>query len=67
MDGLEIILCEQMERAEHLVVLEVEGARSLEVPLEGGDAWGLYDKLLRCSHLSELLVVLRRRESRGPP
>lgn len=62
-----IILCEQMERAKHLVVLEVEGTRGLEVPLEGGDARGLYDELLRRSHLSELLVVLRRREPRGPP
>lgn len=54
-----IILGEQMERAEELVVLEIERAGGLEVPLEGGDVRGLDDELLGRPYLAELLVVVR--------
>lgn len=67
-NGLEIILGEQMERAEHLVVLEVERPCGLEIALEGNRAWGFDDKLLGCSHLTvELLLVLSSRDPRGSP
>jgi len=66
-DGLEIVLCEQMERAEEFVVLEVEGAGGLEVSLEGGDVGRLYDELLGGADLSELLVALGGRDPRRPP
>ena len=62
-----IVLREQMERAEELVVLEVEGAGGLKVALEGGDVRRLYDKLLGGAHLSELLVALCSRDPRRPP
>lgn len=68
MNGLEIILSEQMKRAEHLVVFEVEGSCSFEIALEGNRARGFYDKLLWCSDLTvELLLVLGSRDPRGSP
>lgn len=67
MDGLQIILGEQMERAEELVVFKIERPRGLEVALEGGHGRSLDDELFRCSHLAELLLVLRCRKPRSPP
>lgn len=61
-----IVLGEQMERAEDLVVFEIERPRSLKVPLEGSDIWGFYDKLLWGSQLAELLLM-RRRDSGCSP
>lgn len=67
-NGLEIILSEQMEGAEHLVVFEVERPCGFEVSLEGNGAWRFDDKLLWCSHLTvELLLVLGSRDTRGSP
>lgn len=66
-DGLEIILSEQVEGAEDLVVLQIERPRSLKVPLEGGDVGGLYDELFRCSHWTELFVTLGCRGPRRSP
>ena len=62
-----IILGEEVEGAEHLVVLEIEGAGSLEIALEGGDGDGLYDELLGGARLTELLVVVRGRDPGRPP
>jgi hypothetical protein len=64
---LKIILSEQVERAEDLVVLDVERPRGLEVALERNNARGLYDELLGRPYLAELLVVLRSREPGRPP
>jgi hypothetical protein len=62
-----IILSEQMERAEHLVVLDVERTRGLEVALECKHRRRLDVELLRGAHLAELLVVLLGRDARRPP
>jgi hypothetical protein len=62
-----IILSEQVERAEHLVVLYVERACGLEVALECEHRRGLDVELLRGAHLAELLVVLLGRDPRRPP
>lgn len=67
MDRLKIIFREQMERAKELVVLEIERPGSLEVATEREHGWRLYDELLRCACLTELLVVLRCREPGRPP
>lgn len=68
MDGLKIILSEQVEGAEELVVFQVEGPGSLEVALESNRGRGLYDELLWCSDLTvELLLVLGGRDARGSP
>lgn len=67
MDGLQIILREQMERAEHLVVLDVERPRGLEVALEGNHVGRLDVELLRGAHLAELLMALLGRDPRRPP
>jgi hypothetical protein len=65
--GTYIILGEQVERAEELVVLEVEGPCGLEVATEGEQGRRLYNKLLWGAYLAELLVVLRGRDPGGPP
>ena len=56
-----------MEGAEHLVVLDVEGAGSLEVALEGEHGRGLDVELLWGADLAELLVVLLGRDPGRPP
>jgi hypothetical protein len=66
-NGLEIILGEQMERAEHLVVLEVERPCGFEIALEGNRAWGFDDELLGCSHLTVELLLVLSRDPRGSP
>lgn len=66
MYGLEIVLGEQVERAEELVVLEIERPGGLEVAAEGEQGWRLYDKLFWGPYLAELLVVLRRRDPGCP-
>ena len=62
-----IILSEQVERAEHLVVLDVERPRSLEVTLEGEHRGRLDVELLGRAHLAELLLVLLGRDPGRPP
>ena len=63
-----IILSEQVEGAEHLVILNVEGAGGLEVTLEGDGRWGLDVELLWRAHLlSDLPVVLLSRDPGRPP
>lgn len=62
-----IILGKQVERAEHLVVLDVEGPCSLKVALEGKHRGRLDVELLRRAHLAELLLVLLRRDPGRPP
>lgn len=62
-----IILREQVEWAEHLVVLNVKGPRGLEVTLEGDHGWRLDVELLGGADLAELLVVLLRRDPGRPP
>lgn len=62
-----IILSEQVERAKHLVVFDVEGPCGLEVALEGNHGGGLDVELLGGADLAELLVVLLRRDSGRPP
>ena len=62
-----IILSEQMERAEHLVVLDVERPRGLKIALEGEHGGWLDVELLRRAHLAELLLVLLGRDSGRPP
>lgn len=58
MDRLKIILSEEVERAEHLVVLDVKGPGGLKVALEGNQVWRLDVELLWGADLAELLVVL---------
>lgn len=58
MDGLEIVLGEQMEGAEELVIFEVEGAGSLKVATEGKQGGRLYDEFLWGPNLAELFVVV---------
>lgn len=67
MDGLEIIFGEQVEGAEDLVVLKVEGTGSLEVALEGGDVGSFNDELFGCANLAELLLVVRSRDPGRSP
>ena len=62
-----IILREQVERAEHLVVFNVEGPRSLKVALESDQGRRLDVELLGSADLAELLVVLLSRDSGRPP
>lgn len=66
-DGLKIILSEQVERAEHLVVLNVEGAGGLKVALEGNGRWWLDVELLGCANLAELLLLVLRRDPGRTP
>ena len=61
-----IILGEQVERAEHLVVLEIEGASGLEVTTEGEHGGRLDVEFLGGADLAELLVVLLGRDAGGP-
>lgn len=67
MNRLQIILSEQVERAEHLIVLNVKGARGLEVALKSNHVGGLDVELLGGAHLAELLVTLLGRDPRRPP
>jgi hypothetical protein len=67
MDRLKIVLGQQMKRAKHLVVLQIERPRSLEISLEGSDVRRLYDKLFWGAHLAELLVLMRCRDPGRPP
>lgn len=62
-----IILGQQVERAEHLVVLNVERAGSLEVTLEGNGRRGLDIELLRGADLAELLLLVLGRDPGCPP
>lgn len=64
---MQIILGEQVEGAEHLVVLNVEGPGGLEVALEGDQVGGLDVELLGGAHLAELLVVLLGGHPGRPP
>lgn len=67
MDGLEIILSEQVERAEHLVVLDVKGPRGLKIALEGNHGRRLDVELLGSADLAELFVILLSRDPGRPP
>jgi hypothetical protein len=62
-----IVLGEQVEWAEHLVVLNIEGPRSLEVTLERKHRRRLDVELLGRAHLAELLMVLLSRDPGRPP
>jgi hypothetical protein len=62
-----IILSEQVERAEHLVVLNVERAGGLEVTLEGNGRRGLDVKLLGGADLAKLLLLVLGRDPGRPP
>jgi len=66
-DGLEIILSEQVERAEHLVVLNVERPCGLEVALEGEHGRWLDVELFRRAHLSDLPLGVLSRDPGRPP
>jgi len=57
MDGLKIVVCQQMERAEDLIILDIKGPGGLKVPSKGGYIGRLND-LFRTSHRTELLVVV---------
>jgi hypothetical protein len=57
-----IILSEQVERAEHLVVLNVERAGGLEVALEGNGRGGFHVELLGGADLAELLLLMLGRD-----
>ena len=57
-----IILGEQVERAEHLVVLDVERAGGLEVALEGNGRRWLHVELLGGADLAELLLLMLGRD-----
>jgi hypothetical protein len=72
MDGWQIlatyiILREQVEGAEHLIVLDVERSGGLEVALVGDEGGRLDVEFLGGADLAELLVVLLSRDSRRPP
>lgn len=67
MDGLQIILSEQVKRAKHLVVFNVEGPCGLEVALECDQGGWLDVELFRCANLAELLMVLLSRDPGRPP
>lgn len=62
-----IILGEQVERAKHLIILNVKRPGSLKVALEGHQVWRLDIELLGGAHLTELLVVLLSRDPGRPP
>lgn len=62
-----IVLSEQVERAEHLVILNVERPRGLEVALECEHRGRLDVELLRRAHLADLPVVLLGRDPGRPP
>lgn len=57
-----IILSEQVERAEHLVVLNVERPGSLKVSLKCNGGWGLDIELLGRADLAELLLLVLGRD-----
>lgn len=61
-----IILSEQVERAEHLVVLDIEGPCGLEVTLECEHGGWLDVELFRSAHLADLPVVLLSRDPGRP-
>lgn len=60
-----IILRQQVKRAEHLVVLELEGAGSLEVATEGNHVGRLGDLLGRPAWPEVFVRVMQRRQPRG--
>lgn len=60
-----IILRQQVKRAEHLVILELEGAGSLEVATEGDDTGRLGDLLGRSAGPEVFVRVMQRRQPRG--
>ncbi len=62
-----IILSEQVERAEHLVVLNVEGTGSLEVSLKGNGRGWLDVELLGGADLTELLLLMLGRDPGRAP
>jgi hypothetical protein len=62
-----IVLGEQVERAKHLIVLNVKRPCSLEVALECEHGRGLDVELLGGAYLAELLVVLLGRDPGRPP
>ena len=62
-----IILGEQVEWAEHLVVLDVKRPCSLKVALECDHVGRLDVEFFGRAHLAELLVVLLRRDPGRPP
>ena len=62
-----IILGEQVERAEHFVVLNVKRPGGLEVALVCDEGGGLDVELLGGADLAELLVVLLGRDPGRPP
>lgn len=62
-----IILSEQVEWAEHLVVLNVERAGGLEIALEGNGRRRLDVELLGCANLTELLLLMLRRDPGRTP
>jgi len=66
-DRLKIILSEQMERTEQLVVFQIKRLGRLEITLEGDNIRWLDNELLGGADLTELLVVLRSRDSGSPP
>lgn len=61
-----IVVSKQVERAEDLVVLQVERAGGLEVAAEGDDV-GSFDGLLRSPDVAELLVVVGGSRARLSP
>ena len=68
MDGLKIILSEQVERTEHLIVFNIKGPGGLEVTLECEHGRRLDVELLWRAHLlSDLPVVLLSRDPGRPP
>lgn len=62
-----IILSEQVERAEHLIVLNVKGPCGLKVTLECKHRGRLDVELFGRAHLSDLSVVLLSRDPGRPP
>lgn len=67
MDGLQIILREQVEWAEHLVVFNVERPCGLEVSLECDHGRWLDVEILGGANLAVLLVTLLGRHPGRPP
>lgn len=61
-DSTYIILGEQVERAEHLVVFNVEGTGGLEVALESNGRRGFDVELLGGADLAELLLLVLSRD-----